>query len=88
MNPQILVILFSEWQIVVISIFVMLLLPVVFYIASLDKRPVKIKRQSAAKGQNSEKGRAVNKVSAESKTEEENKQEQDEKNNSEGGKGA
>jgi len=81
MNPQLIITLFLKWQIVVISIFVMLLLPIVFYIASLDRRPVKIKQSYVKKS-------AVAESLAENKTEEQDEQEQNEKNNSEGGKGA
>lgn len=81
MNPQLIITLFFKWQIVAISIFVMLLLPIVFYIASLDRRPVKIKQSYVKKS-------AVDKSSVENKTEEQDEQEQNEKNNSEGGKGA
>ena len=88
MNPQFIIMLFSDWQIIVISIFIMLLLPIVFYTASLDRRPVKIKRSSPIRKKINVKKSAEDKSSEENKTEEENEQEENEKNNSEGGKGA
>jgi len=84
MNPQFIITLFSNWQLIVISIFIMILMPIVFYLASLDRRPVKVRQNSldtlAAKSGNLKK-------SAEDKNTEESKQEQNEENNSEGGKG-
>jgi len=34
----------SAWQVIAVGLLIMIVLPVVFYFASFDKKPVKIKR--------------------------------------------
>lgn len=41
--------IFSSWQVILVSVIVLVLFPVIFYLASFDKRPVKFKTVSVKK---------------------------------------
>ena len=73
MNPQFLLDLLLQGKIVIVSLFIIILLPIVFYVASLDRRPVKVARVPSA--------RKVEKI------EEKEETENDEEDNNKGGEG-
>ncbi|MBN2736938.1 MAG: hypothetical protein JXR70_08165 [Spirochaetales bacterium] len=43
--PRIIVEVLSTWQVIAIFILIMIVLPTIFYFASFDKKPVKIKKK-------------------------------------------
>ncbi|NOY09386.1 MAG: hypothetical protein GXP33_11160 [Spirochaetes bacterium] len=88
MNPQLIIAIFSKWQVMAISVFVMVLLPIVFYLASLDRRPVKIRHNYGDLRQAKNKKKPANTGIREEGPEERDKQEENEEDNSKGGKGA
>ncbi len=88
MNPQLIIAIFSKWQVMVISVFIMVLLPIVFYLASLDRRPVKIRHNYGNLKQVKDKKRPANTGIREKGSEERDIQEENEEDNSKGGKGA
>lgn len=45
----------SAWQVIAVGLLIMIILPVVFYFASFDKSPVKIKRVPDKKKSDSDK---------------------------------
>lgn len=61
----------SAWQVIVIGLLIMIVLPVVFYFASFDKKPVKIKRTPMKKA-------PVNDANASASEEDEGDEEDDE----------
>jgi hypothetical protein len=36
--------IFKNWQVILVCIVIMIVLPIIFYVSSFDNRPVKIKR--------------------------------------------
>ncbi len=73
MDPQFLIGVLLQGKIVIVSLFIIVLLPIVFYVASLDRRPVKVAR--------------VPSVRQVEKREEKEETKNDEKDNNKGGEG-